>query len=50
MDVLSPYRLAIQGAEQTGQRETVKQKITELVMGKDRDCKFVRDILAPYLR
>ncbi|MBF0340269.1 MAG: hypothetical protein HQL95_04820 [Magnetococcales bacterium] len=50
MDVLSAYRLAIQGAEQTGRLDQVKQQITALVTGKDRDCKFVRDILTPHLR
>ncbi|MBF0629281.1 MAG: hypothetical protein HQL91_13780 [Magnetococcales bacterium] len=50
LDVLNAYKLAIQGAEQTGKREMVKQQVTELVMDNYRDCKFVRDILAPFLR
>ncbi len=49
LDVLGPYRLAIQGAEQISKLDEVRQQIREMVIGKDQGCKFVQDILAPYI-
>ena len=50
LDVLEPYRYALQAAELLEIEQQVRQDIAEMVDGAGKDGKFVKDVLGRHLR
>lgn len=50
LDVLEPYRYAIQAAESLEIEKQVRQEITEMVNSAGKDGKFVKEVLGRHLR